>query len=153
MNRWRWMSAVRWARFVLVLLAGGCAERVIVFGDPPIEGSAGSRGGASVAAAASPSPAVAVDAAPRNHTFVVTNTGQVPTGVPMPQITGTVDSYAITSTTCSAALAPMATCNVVVRFDPSTVGSKPGSLVVTASPGGSDGATLAGDIVFTLSDL
>jgi uncharacterized repeat protein (TIGR02543 family) len=87
---------------------------------------------------------LAVDATPKTHTFVVTNTGQVPTGVPMPQITGTVDSYAIASTTCIAALAPMATCNVVVRFDPSTVGSKPGSLVVSATPGGADGAMLAG---------
>jgi len=87
---------------------------------------------------------LAVDAQPATHTFVVKNTGQVPTGVPAPAITGTVSSFSIASTTCTAALAPMATCSVVVRFDPPTVGMKPGSLVVTASPGGSDSATLAG---------
>ena len=76
---------------------------------------------------------LAVDAAPEDHTIVVTNTGQVPTSVPMPQITGAVDSYTVASTTCSSALAPMATCNVVVRFNPSTVGGKTGSSVVTAT--------------------
>jgi len=87
---------------------------------------------------------LAVDATPRTHSFTVTNAGQVATGVPMPAITGTTAAYAIASTTCTAALAPAATCSVVVRFDPSTVGDKPASLVVTAAPGGSDAATLSG---------
>lgn len=87
---------------------------------------------------------LAVDATAKTHTFTVKNTGQVATGVPMPSITGTPNAYAIASTTCTAMLPAAATCNVVVKFDPSTVGSKPGSLVVTGTPGGSDSATLSG---------
>ena len=87
---------------------------------------------------------LAIDATPTTHTFTVKNTGQVPTGVPTPSITGTANTYAVMSTTCTAALAANATCSVVVKFDPATVGSKPATLVVTGSPGGSDSATLSG---------
>jgi len=87
---------------------------------------------------------LAGDATPTTHTFTVKNTGQVPTGVPTPSITGTAATYSIQSTTCTAPLAAAATCSVVVKFDPATVGSKPATLVVTGSPGGSDSATLSG---------
>ena len=87
---------------------------------------------------------LAIDATPTTHTFTVKNTGQVATGVATPSITGTANTYSVMSTTCNSALAANATCNVVVKFDPATVGSKPATLVVTGSPGGSDSATLSG---------
>lgn len=85
-----------------------------------------------------------IDGTPTTATFTVRNTGQVPTGTPMPSITGTAGTYAIASTTCNAPLAPNATCSVGVTFHPTTVGSKPATLVVTGTPGGSDSATLSG---------
>ncbi len=85
-----------------------------------------------------------IDGTPTTATFTVKNTGQVATGTPMPSITGTAGAYAIASTTCNAPLAPNATCSVGVTFHPTTVGSKPATLVVTGSPGGSDSATLSG---------
>ncbi|MBV8762772.1 MAG: choice-of-anchor D domain-containing protein, partial [Deltaproteobacteria bacterium] len=84
-----------------------------------------------------------IDGTPTTHTFTVKNTGQVATGVPSAQTTGST-GYSVSSTTCNAALAPNATCSVVVRFAPPTVGAKPATVVVTSSPGGSDSATLSG---------
>lgn len=40
MDASRWMSVVRLAQMALVLATSACAERVIVFGDPPVESSA-----------------------------------------------------------------------------------------------------------------
>jgi uncharacterized repeat protein (TIGR02543 family) len=86
----------------------------------------------------------AVDAGALTHTFIVENSGQVTIGAPMATIGGSVDSYAVESSTCTQMLAPAAQCQIVVRFDPMTVGDKPGSLAVTSQPGGSDSVTLSG---------
>ena len=75
--------------------------------------------------------------------FTVRNTGQSQIGVPMPTISGDA-SYKVQSTTCSAPLNQTDTCTVTVQFAPTSVGQKAGSLVVSASPGGSDAASLSG---------
>jgi len=78
--------------------------------------------------------------------FIVTNNGDVPTGLPSaPVITG-VDAaeFDLVGHTCSAALAPGASCSIGVRFSPSTTGTMTANLVMNALPGGSVNATLTG---------
>ena len=75
--------------------------------------------------------------------FTVRNTGQTQIGMPMPQISGD-QSYEVLATKCNAPLDETDTCTITVQFAPTSVGQKAGSLVVSAMPGGSDTATLAG---------
>jgi len=60
MNRSRRMSIARRVHLTLVLAASACGERVIVFGDPPVERSADGRSDASTAASAPLEPAPAL---------------------------------------------------------------------------------------------
>jgi hypothetical protein len=94
-----------------------------------------------------------VDATSTKHQFDIVNTGQVSSGIPVPTISGSSDAYFIDSTTCTAPLQPEMHCTVTVRFDPTTVGARPGSLTVTATPGGQDAASLSGIAVATVTAL
>ncbi len=80
------------------------------------------------------------------QTFTVTNTGGVATGNLTNTLSGTDQgSFTIVSGNCAGvALNPNATCNVVVRFDPASVGSKAANLNVSGTPGGTASATLLG---------
>ncbi len=78
-------------------------------------------------------------------TFTVRNIGGVASGVPGAAITGPdMGQFSIMSNNCTAALAPAATCTIVVRFAPTTTGVKGASLSVNATPGGIITAALAG---------
>jgi hypothetical protein len=82
-------------------------------------------------------------AAPKSTTFTIRNTGQAQIGMPVPSISGDA-SYTVRGTTCNAPLNQTDTCTVDVEFKPGAVGAKAGSIVITATPGGSDAAQLAG---------
>ena len=78
-------------------------------------------------------------------TFTVTNTGSATSGVPTALISGTDSSqFGLGTNTCTAALAPAATCTVLVHFSPTATGGKTASVGVSATPGGSPSASLAG---------
>ncbi len=74
-------------------------------------------------------------------TFTVQNGGASPTGA----LTVATSDPQFTATGCSGmTLAANATCTVTVKFKPSTSGTQNASLSVTASPGGTDTASLVG---------
>ena len=78
-------------------------------------------------------------------TFTITNTGTATSGTPASSLTGTDSSqFAVGTDNCTSALAPAASCTVLVHFAPSSTGAKSASLHVTASPGGTAAASLAG---------
>lgn len=88
------------------------------------------------------------------HAFTVTNTGGAASGVPTasivelknPEIGGPA-AFAITANTCTAALAPGASCSITVRFAPnSNAGDEMFSsrLDVNASPGTPVSSALSG---------
>ncbi len=80
-----------------------------------------------------------------SQVFTVSNTGGVATTVPTAVVSGTnPTNFVITANTCTAAIPAGGTCAVTVRFDPSASGARSGSLVVSASTGGSTTATLSG---------
>jgi hypothetical protein len=85
--------------------------------------------------------------------FTVTNSGGAPSGVPASSITITSNpnptdppAYRVTASTCTAALAPGATCTVTVKFAPNSSPSDPyvSVLHVVATPGSDAQATLTG---------
>ncbi len=79
------------------------------------------------------------------RTFVVTNTGGLPTGSPVVALTGPdAAHFAILSNTCTSAIAPSGGCTVDVRFAPSSAGAKNASLTVSGTPGGTVVAALSG---------
>jgi hypothetical protein len=82
-----------------------------------------------------------------DFTFTVTNEGGAIPGGVTAVITGlSASQFAITGNTCNAALAAAGTCNVVVRFKPTTLGDK--IAMVTVSGGGASGsATVTGSAV------
>jgi hypothetical protein len=60
-------------------------------------------------------------------------------------ITGTnASEFALTGNTCTGPLAPFASCNLVVTFDPSTVGTSKSAALGVSTSSGSLTATLAG---------
>ncbi|MFN0246792.1 MAG: choice-of-anchor D domain-containing protein [Kofleriaceae bacterium] len=77
-------------------------------------------------------------------TITVGNVGMGPTGTISPAISGSMGSnFEIESHDCSV-LQPAATCTVTLSFDPGSVGQKQAMLAVTAAPGGTVMASLAG---------
>ncbi|MCD4534062.1 choice-of-anchor D domain-containing protein [Nocardioides sp. cx-169] len=75
----------------------------------------------------------------------VTNEGNLASGAPQVTVTAAVlDDFKITANGCTSELAPGASCTVAVAFAPSVAGSRAGSLVVSATPGGSVTADLSG---------
>ena len=89
------------------------------------------------------------------HAFTVTNTGAAASGVPTASITelhnpliGGSAAYTIVANTCTAALAPGASCSITVKFAPSSnAGDQMYSsrLDVTASPGSTVSSALSGE--------
>ncbi len=79
--------------------------------------------------------------------FAFQNTGEVDTGkLPAASLSGTdVDQFAIDTDGCQGlTLQPNWSCNVTVRFAPTSTGAKSATLTESASPGGSASASLAG---------
>jgi hypothetical protein len=79
------------------------------------------------------------------ETFTVTNSGGEPSGAPLVALEG-VDSgeFALASNSCSAALAPGASCSFDVSFAPSSSGEKSAEVQVSGAPGGTTSANLSG---------
>jgi archaellum component FlaF (FlaF/FlaG flagellin family) len=77
---------------------------------------------------------VAVTSTSATQPVTVTNNGTGLLSVTV-ALAGTNLGQYIQSSTCSAALAPAATCTVNVAFKPTSTGSKPASLTVTPSNG------------------
>jgi len=78
-------------------------------------------------------------------TFTVRNTGGAPSGILQMQL-GDKTNFAITSDGCSNhALAGSGTCDVTVKFQPTTPGGKSTSLSAQANPGGTATASLTGN--------
>lgn len=83
------------------------------------------------------------------RTFVVTNTGGSPTGLPVPAISGPdAASFSIGANACTILLAPGTSCSIYVDlpFSNPTPGQKTATLSVTAMPGGVASAGMAGNI-------
>ena len=75
------------------------------------------------------------------QTFTITNTGGQTSAAIVPALGGTdASEFMIMNTTCAGTLAPLASCDVVALFKPTTVGAKTAAINVT---GGS--AALTGD--------
>ena len=87
------------------------------------------------------------------HAFTVTNTGGAASGVPAASITIVSNpvntdppANQVSASTCTAALAPGATCTVTVKFAPNSNPTDPyvSALHVVATPGSDAQATLSG---------
>jgi len=91
-----------------------------------------------------PPTAVGARSDPLSATF--RNGGEVPVTVAAPQLQGgDAGQFVVVSTTCAAPLAVNASCLVVVAAQPSSVGSKQATLVVSGSNGESASVTLSVD--------
>lgn len=78
--------------------------------------------------------------------FTVSNTGELPTGPVSTHLGGdTAGEYQVVSDGCAGrALAPAASCAIVVAFAPISPGMKPVQLDASASPGGTASSALSG---------
>ena len=88
---------------------------------------------------------VVVTGASSTVAFVVTNSGELPSG-PISAALGGVDAaqFTMTSTTCGTALPPAGSCAVQVAFTPSSTGFKSATFVASATPGGTATSGLSG---------
>jgi len=79
-------------------------------------------------------------------TFIVNNTGDVPSGIPsVPTIIGpNAAEFDLVSHSCAGPIGPGASCNISVRFSPSTTGSMNANLTMNAVSGGTVSALLTG---------
>ncbi|HEX3295041.1 MAG TPA: choice-of-anchor D domain-containing protein [Solirubrobacterales bacterium] len=81
------------------------------------------------------------------RSFVITNTGGSPSGLPVPSITGSnPESFAVVANGCAAPLGPGLTCQIDVDLVPQGHGPVSATLSVTAVPGGVASATMTGRI-------
>jgi len=81
-----------------------------------------------------------------DRTFTVTNIGGAPTGTPSTFLAGAnAADYSFVQNNCNAPLAPGAACTQVLRFQPTTGGSKAATLNLNAAPGGAAVAQLTGN--------
>lgn len=85
-----------------------------------------------------------------NVSFTVQNVGGVASGAITN--TGTGDYTIVNSTCAGVMLAPLATCTITVRFTPTAINTRAGTLDVAATPGGTKTATLTG-VGTTLGDV
>jgi alpha-tubulin suppressor-like RCC1 family protein len=76
--------------------------------------------------------------------FLVRNTGGVTTGPISPLVSGQDFALDAAQTTCGAPLTPQASCLVAVRFSPTALAARSGTLGVAATPGGMATASLTG---------
>ncbi len=82
------------------------------------------------------------------QTFTITNNGGATTGAVTVAVAGAdATQFAMAMSTCTAGLAPMATCTVQVTFRPTSVGDKAASLTATGAPGGTATAALSGKAI------
>ncbi|MCC7000326.1 MAG: choice-of-anchor D domain-containing protein [Deltaproteobacteria bacterium] len=89
---------------------------------------------------------VLVGATSATQVFTVTNTGGAATGVVAAQLGGSgASQFGVTASTCTAALAPAATCSITARFAPTSAGTRTASLSVSATPGGTASSALSGN--------
>lgn len=86
---------------------------------------------------------------PASTTIRIRNPGDITTGALTAALSGgDLTLFSVTTDGCTTqTLAPGASCDVVVRFAPTTVGSKTTTLTVSASPGGSVNVALSGNAV------
>jgi len=79
-------------------------------------------------------------------TFVVTNTGDVATGITSPPLLGGANAsdFQVAGNTCTSTIAAGATCTMSVRFAPTSLGTKNATLSQNPSGGGGVTATLTG---------
>ncbi|MFO0713891.1 MAG: choice-of-anchor D domain-containing protein [Sandaracinus sp.] len=88
---------------------------------------------------------VATGASSSNVSFTVRNTGGAPTTIPTVSLTGVQSTqWSIVSNGCTASIPGGGTCDVVLRFSPTSTGGKTAVLNVTATTGGSDTSDLSG---------
>ena len=81
------------------------------------------------------------------RSFVITNTGGSPSGLPVPSITGSNPaSFALVANSCAASLGPGLTCQIDVDLLPEGSGPVSASLSVTATPGGVASAAMTARI-------
>lgn len=81
------------------------------------------------------------------RSFVITNTGGSPSGLPVPSITGSnPESFAVVANGCATSLGPGLTCQIDVDLLPQGHGPVSATLSVTAVPGGVASATMTGKI-------
>lgn len=75
-----------------------------------------------------------INVASATRSLTLTNKSAAPVSLTSISITGTnANQFALGSTTCGATLAPSTTCNVGVRFTPTSVGAKSASLSIASS--------------------
>ncbi len=79
---------------------------------------------------------VVVGATSGSVPWTVTNGGDVPTGVPA-LANGDPGEVLVSGNTCTAALAPGASCTIAVSFSAAAAGARSGMLTLAATPGGS----------------
>lgn len=75
-------------------------------------------------------------------TFTIRNTGGSASGVPSVSLTGS--DFVKGADSCTAAIAGGGMCTIQVSFRPASIGSKSGTLSVSAQPGGTVSASLTG---------
>jgi hypothetical protein len=81
------------------------------------------------------------------RSFVITNTGGSPSGLPVPSITGSnPESFGVVANGCAASIGPGLTCQIDVDLLPQGNGPVSATLRVTAVPGGVASATMTGRI-------
>src|SRR5262249_57651287 len=72
-----------------------------------------------------------------------TKTGGQASGVPVIAVTGTDAADFTAMNDCTVALAPGASCTIIGRFAPSTMGAKTATLGASATPGGAASTALS----------
>ena len=81
------------------------------------------------------------------RSFMITNTGGSPSGLPVPSISGpNPESFGVVANGCAASLGPGLTCQIDVDLLPEGLGPVSATLSVTAVPGGVASATMTGKI-------
>ncbi len=87
--------------------------------------------------------AVEIGAVSADFPFMLTNTGGSASGVPALTLLDT-GSFTLARGNCTASIAPGASCTFSVRFNPTAVGDKITSVMISAQPGGDSAVSLSG---------
>ena len=131
--------------------AGAKAATLVVAGSPGGSVTAALSGNAIPAGQLSISPVsndfgtVGVGGQSGFATFTVSNTGGTPTGVPTVTLGGSAPGQFNSVNNCSAAIAPLGTCTIMVQFKPTQTGLQSASITVVAAPGGTVSASVFGE--------
>lgn len=108
------------------------------------------RSARSIPAPATPTPTPVPPASPTSTaTFTVTNTGGSTSGTPSVQVSGAnAGEFSVSPSTnggCNGPIAAGASCTYTVTFAPTSHGARTATATLSASPGGGDTVSLAGD--------